>query len=92
MRGTIRRLFTDHPASIGESYTEHARHASAFGLSMLCGAAACFAHALIPALCTTTASRMIAQLHLSMTVNRGNGNVSRSSASQSSPDFLAEHI
>ena len=45
----IRRLFLDHPASVGESYTAHFRVAGGFGLAMLTAAGACFLHALVPA-------------------------------------------
>ena len=34
----FRRLFLDHPASVGESYGEHFRVASSFGWAMLVGA------------------------------------------------------
>lgn len=59
----IRRLFTDHPASVGESYAHHLHVAGGFGLAMLAGAAACFVHALVPALFTRTGSGTIKRLH-----------------------------
>jgi Family of unknown function (DUF6356) len=92
MRIIWRRLFTEHPASIGESYAEHARQAAAFAISMLGGAVACFLHAVVPALCTTTGSRIIARLHDRMTLNRVKGKVDCSNVSLPSCDFLAEHI
>ena len=59
----LRRLFTDHPASVGESYGHHLRVAGGFGLAMLAGAAACFVHALVPALFPRTGSGTIKRLH-----------------------------
>jgi hypothetical protein len=91
MRAISIRLFIEHPASVGETYAEHARHAASFGVSMLLGAIACFLHALVPALCTTTASRLIARLHSSMIINRSRFPPSGWST-QPPPDFLAEHI
>ncbi|MGA2022032.1 MAG: DUF6356 family protein [Candidatus Sulfotelmatobacter sp.] len=87
----LKVLFTDHPASVGETYLEHARHAAAFGAAMLVGSFACFLHALIPALCTTTASRLVARLHWSMIVNRSRLRSPARNA-QTHPDFIAEHI
>jgi hypothetical protein len=91
MRVTLRRLFAEHPASIGETYTEHARHAAGFGASMLMGALACFVHAVVPGVCTTTGSRMITRLYDRMVVNRSGCPMNRSSATGQS-DFLAEDI
>ena len=59
----FRRLFLHHPASVGESYGEHLRVAGGFGLAMLAGAAACFVHALVPALFQRTGSGTIKRLH-----------------------------
>jgi hypothetical protein len=67
---TLRRLFMEHPASVGETYLEHMAVAGAFGWAMLKASAACFAHALVPALCTTTGSRIIRDLHGRMVLNR----------------------
>jgi hypothetical protein len=56
------RLFTEHPASVGETYFEHLRFASRTGLMMLAGGCACLVHGLLPFLCTTTGSRTIRTL------------------------------
>jgi hypothetical protein len=87
----LKQLFIDHPASVGETYVEHAFHAAKFGAAMLLGALACFLHAVVPVLCTTIGSRTIARLHDQMVVNRSSpqsGGLSESSQ----PDCLAEHI
>jgi len=65
--------FTEHPASVGESYLTHLRHASGFSLSLLGAGFACMLHALVPFLCTKTASRIVARLHTRMIVNRSAG-------------------
>ena len=63
----IRRLFLDHPASVGESYGQHLRVAGSFGIAMLVGAIACFAHALVPAIFTRTGSSTVKRLHARLT-------------------------
>jgi Family of unknown function (DUF6356) len=64
-------LFTDHPASIGETYGQHLRHASGFGLRMILGGCACLIHGLLPFLFVKTGSRQIRSLHDRMVTNRG---------------------
>lgn len=75
-------VFTDHPASVGESYTEHLKTASGFGFSMIASGLACLVHGLVPSLFERTGSETIARLHERMIVNR------RSRKTPSSPvDF-----
>lgn len=62
--------FTDHPASVGETYTEHLHTAAWFGWRMLLGSLACFVHAVLPFLFTRTGSATIVQLHERMVLNR----------------------
>jgi len=66
----IKRLFVDHPASVGESYFEHMAVAGSFGWAMARASAACFVHALVPGLCVKTGSSIIRDLHGRMVVNR----------------------
>jgi hypothetical protein len=63
-------LFTEHPASVGESYLQHLRTAFGFALRMWIGGAACFVHALFPFLCMRTGSDCIAELNERMVRNR----------------------
>ena len=63
----IRRYFTEHPASVGESYGEHFRVAVHFARELTAAAAACTVHAVVPSLCTTSASTRIRRLHDQMT-------------------------
>ena len=66
----IRQAFTQHPASVGESYTEHLVHATGFGLRMIAGGFACLLHGLLPFLFVRTGSQQIRTLHDRMVVNR----------------------
>jgi hypothetical protein len=67
---TLRRLFTDHPATVNETYGQHFVSATSFGLRMIWGGLVCLVHALIPGVCCTKASEMIGELHDRMIVNR----------------------
>lgn len=58
----LKRAFTDHPASVGESYPEHFRTAAGFGVAMIAGGIACLVHACVPALFVKTGSATIARL------------------------------
>lgn len=62
--------FTEHPASVGESYFEHMGMAGSFGFAMLKGGFACLLHGIFPFLCTTTGSQTIRVLHERMVTNR----------------------
>jgi len=64
------RRFTDHPATVNETYFEHLRTAVGFGGSMLLGGLACLAHGLFPWLCLTRGSDTIRALHHRMVSHR----------------------
>ena len=64
------RAFTDHPASVDETYGEHLVMAASFALRLLLASLACFVHALLPFLFVKTGSRMITELHDRMVTNR----------------------
>ncbi len=66
----LKRLFTEHPASVDETYTEHMAMALSFGARMFAGACGCIIHAFLPFLFVTTGSGAIAELHERMVVNR----------------------
>jgi hypothetical protein len=63
---TFRRLFVDHPRSLGESYWEHQTRALSFGSQLVAAGAACMIHALIPAAFARTASDAVRRLHLQL--------------------------
>jgi len=57
------KLFTQHPASVGETYFEHLLMAGGFALSMFAAACVCLVHALLPFMFEKTGSRMVADLY-----------------------------
>lgn len=67
----MKRLsFTEHPASVGENYFQHLRHASGFAMSMIKGGCAVLVHAILPFLFVHTGSGVIATLNTRMVLNR----------------------
>lgn len=66
----ILRHFTTHPASVDETFFEHARFASMFAGKLFLAAGAASVHAVLPFLFEKTASRIIADLY-HRTHNRG---------------------
>lgn len=68
--GLLSALFFDHPASVEESYLEHMRFAAGFAFWLALAAGAAAVHAVIPALCETTASRIVRRLYARIE-NRG---------------------
>ena len=64
------RLFREHPASVGETYGQHLRHATGFGLRMIAGGFACILHGILPFLFVRTGSRQITVLHGKMVTSR----------------------
>ena len=63
--------FTDHPATVGESYTEHFHVATHVGLRMIAGGIGAVLHGIFPFLCKTTGSRTIEALHGEIVAKRG---------------------
>jgi hypothetical protein len=66
----VRLSFTEHPASVGETYIEHLRSACGFSRSMIFGGLACFVHAIFPFLCVSTGSSTIRKLYDRMVTYR----------------------
>lgn len=64
------QLFRDHPASVGETYWQHAGVAARFGWRMLAGSTGCFVHAVFPFLCTTRGSDTVRALHAELVAKR----------------------
>lgn len=58
----LTRLFTDHPATVGETYGQHAGFAFSVGLRMVLAGLACAVHGLLPFLFQKTGSDCIRQL------------------------------
>jgi hypothetical protein len=59
----LTQVFLAHPASVNETYFQHMRFAFGFAGTLALAAGAALVHAFIPALCETTASRIIKRLH-----------------------------
>jgi Family of unknown function (DUF6356) len=86
------RRFTDHPATVNETYLEHMSMAFGFGGRMFVGALACFVHGLFPWLCLTRGSDTVRTLHRRMVthrVTRPAGHADRSAASRPDPHVIA---
>lgn len=66
----IRKLFLDHPETVGETYAEHLMVASRFGAAMVGGGVACMLHAIVPAVFPTRGSDTIDRLHAQMVKKR----------------------
>ena len=62
--------FTEHPASVGESYWQHMAASLSFAGRMLLGAGAALVHSVFPFLMVRTGSRIVTQLHDRMVAHR----------------------
>ncbi len=66
MINKLHTLFTSHPQSVNETYTEHFKIASYYGWTMLISGIACLIHAVLPFLFLTTASSNLKTLNKKM--------------------------
>lgn len=62
-RSPLHALFLDHPATVNETFFQHMRFALGFSFWLGVAALAALTHAFVPALCETTASRILKRLH-----------------------------
>jgi hypothetical protein len=62
----LRRLFTQHPSDVQETYFEHLLFAGSCGLRMICAGMAALVHAIFPFLFEKTASRLMAPIALKL--------------------------
>lgn len=53
---TLKRLFSDHPREVGESYVQHMGQAMSFGFKLARLSATAFLHGLVPGVHKTTVS------------------------------------
>lgn len=67
---SLKTLFTEHPASVDETYGEHFIMATGFGARMILGGFACLLHGIFPFLFVKTGSAQISTLHDRMVLNR----------------------
>ena len=61
--GVVRRLFVEHPRSLGMSWLEHGLGAVVIGATLVGAGAACLVHALVPGWFTQTAGKTIARMN-----------------------------
>lgn len=59
----VSKLFTDHPASVNETYFGHMAFAAWFASRLFMAAGAALVHAVLPFLFETTASRIVRELY-----------------------------
>ncbi len=66
----MKRLFTEHPESVGETYVQHLAMASGFGWRMCMAGIACLLHGIFPFWFKSTGSETICTLHDRMVRHR----------------------
>ena len=66
----IKRAFTEHPASVGESYFQHMGMAAGFGGKMALAGLACMIHSVFPFLFVCTGRKCVEELHERMVTHR----------------------
>jgi hypothetical protein len=67
---SLKAKLTDHPATVGENYSEHFVSAMGFSTSMLKAAFYCGVHAILPFAFEKTGSECITALYDRMVTNR----------------------
>ena len=72
MSARLTKLFTDHPASVDETYFGHMAFAGWFASRLFLAGGAALVHAFLPFLCETTASTIVRELY-ERTSKRGAG-------------------
>ena len=77
----MKRLFVEHPRSVGETYFEHLLQALKFGSTMVLAGTACMLHALVPAFFISTGSNAVTRLHDQMVLHRWRRGAKRAAAS-----------
>jgi Family of unknown function (DUF6356) len=88
----MKRFFTEHPATVGETYGEHFAFAVAVGGRMVGGGLACMLHAVFPEFCKTTGSRTIRELALRLVPGNREKRRTAAAAEQFEPLFTAAEL
>mgnify|MGYP000270509785 FL=1 len=65
--------FTEHPASVNETYGEHFMVASGFGVTLLVAGCACLLHGIFPFMFGRTGSNAVTGLYKRMVSHRVGG-------------------
>ena len=79
MSARLAKIFTSHPAKVGETYFGHMAFAAWFSSRLMMAAGAALVHAFLPFLFETTASRIVRELY-ERTHNRGTRTIEGPSA------------
>lgn len=58
----MKNIFTHHPHSVGESYFQHLKFASYFGIQLFIGGIACLVHAIFPFFFEKTGSQILLKM------------------------------
>jgi len=66
----VKKLFTQHPGTVGETYFQHLGQAFSFSIEMLVAGIACLMHGFLPFLFVKTGSKTITRLHKKMVTHR----------------------
>lgn len=74
---SLTRKFTEHPATVGETYGQHFLGAMGFSLALLRAAFCCGVHAILPFMFEKTGSECITALYERMVANRDRREKSR---------------
>lgn len=61
--GLARRLFTDHPRTLGMSWAVHGAGAAKIAFVLIGAGAACLIHAVVPGWFTQTAGRTVSNIY-----------------------------
>jgi hypothetical protein len=67
---SLAKLFSEHPGSVGETYSQHLGTAFAFGARMVVAGSACMLHGVFPFLFVKTGSTTVRHLHDEMITHR----------------------
>lgn len=67
---TLKALFTEHPNSVNETYTEHLQMSGSFAIWLFAAAFCAVVHAILPFMFEKTASGIINKLYGRMVSNR----------------------
>ncbi|MGN6515137.1 MAG: DUF6356 family protein [Rhizomicrobium sp.] len=66
----LKDIFTSHPHSVGETYSQHLASACSFGVRMVVAGSACLLHGVFPFLFVRTGSTTVRHLHDEMITHR----------------------
>ncbi|MEO6582470.1 MAG: DUF6356 family protein [Sphingomicrobium sp.] len=59
----MRRLFNDHPTSLGMTWASHGAGAAVIGVRLITAGIACLIHSIVPAWFTQTAGRTVTDIY-----------------------------